>query len=286
MAVLDPIRLKLHELGRGLRQRGASRAVPRAGASAAARARRRASSASDRELWIERDDFAEVPAKGSSASIPATGFASSTATSSSAPAARRTRAASSPRVLATRRARHASSGTPGADAVKVKGTLTWLAVDDALARRDASLRPPVQRARTPTPAAGTSRRACNPDSKQVVAASVERARSRRRSAAMRFQFERHGYFVADLVDHDPAKPVFNRIGGPARHLVSELSGRARTRLSSSPGSESRGEHSPVPRRRFRCQRASGQRSVARGSPPRSANSPALDRRGIERTTPR
>jgi glutaminyl-tRNA synthetase len=25
----------------------------------------------------------------------------------------------------------------------------------------------------------------------------------------KFQFERHGYFVADRVDHLPAKPVFN-----------------------------------------------------------------------------
>jgi glutaminyl-tRNA synthetase len=27
----------------------------------------------------------------------------------------------------------------------------------------------------------------------------------------RYQFERHGYFVADRVDHQPGKPVFNRI---------------------------------------------------------------------------
>jgi glutaminyl-tRNA synthetase len=27
----------------------------------------------------------------------------------------------------------------------------------------------------------------------------------------RFQFERHGYFVADRVDSRPGKPVFNRI---------------------------------------------------------------------------
>ena len=27
----------------------------------------------------------------------------------------------------------------------------------------------------------------------------------------RFQFERHGYFVADGVDSTPGKPVFNRI---------------------------------------------------------------------------
>jgi len=26
----------------------------------------------------------------------------------------------------------------------------------------------------------------------------------------RFQFERHGYFVADLVDSKPGAPVFNR----------------------------------------------------------------------------
>ena len=29
-------------------------------------------------------------------------------------------------------------------------------------------------------------------------------------AGDRFQFERHGYFVADLVDHGSGGPVFNR----------------------------------------------------------------------------
>jgi glutaminyl-tRNA synthetase len=29
----------------------------------------------------------------------------------------------------------------------------------------------------------------------------------------RFQFERHGYFVADRVDSQPGKPVFNRTVG-------------------------------------------------------------------------
>jgi len=27
----------------------------------------------------------------------------------------------------------------------------------------------------------------------------------------RFQFERHGYFVADRVESTPGKPVFNRV---------------------------------------------------------------------------
>jgi glutaminyl-tRNA synthetase len=30
-------------------------------------------------------------------------------------------------------------------------------------------------------------------------------------ADQRFQFERHGYFVADRVDSQPGKPVFNRV---------------------------------------------------------------------------
>jgi glutaminyl-tRNA synthetase len=42
-----------------------------------------------------------------------------------------------------------------------------------------------------------------------VAGFVERSLATAR-AGDRFQFERHGYFVADLVDHAPGKPVFNR----------------------------------------------------------------------------
>jgi len=29
-------------------------------------------------------------------------------------------------------------------------------------------------------------------------------------AEERVQFERHGYFVADMADHAPGRPVFNR----------------------------------------------------------------------------
>jgi glutaminyl-tRNA synthetase len=29
----------------------------------------------------------------------------------------------------------------------------------------------------------------------------------------KFQFERHGYFVADRKDHEAGKPVFNRVTG-------------------------------------------------------------------------
>ena len=49
----------------------------------------------------------------------------------------------------------------------------------------------------------------NPESRRVVTAYVEPAlREAAREACI--QFERHGYFVADLKDHVAGKPVFNR----------------------------------------------------------------------------
>jgi hypothetical protein len=49
----------------------------------------------------------------------------------------------------------------------------------------------------------------NPDSKRVITAFVEPALA---AAAReeRVQFERHGYFVADMIDHAAGRPVFNR----------------------------------------------------------------------------
>jgi hypothetical protein len=49
----------------------------------------------------------------------------------------------------------------------------------------------------------------NPDSKRVIRAFVEPALADS-ARETRVQFERHGYFVADLVDHAPGRPVFNR----------------------------------------------------------------------------
>ena len=49
----------------------------------------------------------------------------------------------------------------------------------------------------------------NPDSKKVISAQLEPALAEA-NAEDRFQFERHGYFVADRVDSKPGAPVFNR----------------------------------------------------------------------------
>ena len=52
----------------------------------------------------------------------------------------------------------------------------------------------------------------NPNSLQVVNAIVEPSLAMC-AADDKFQFERHGYFVADRKDHQPGKPVFNKSTG-------------------------------------------------------------------------
>ena len=49
----------------------------------------------------------------------------------------------------------------------------------------------------------------NPDSIRVIAAQLEPS-LKDVQAEQRFQFERHGYFVADRLDSQPGAPVFNR----------------------------------------------------------------------------
>ncbi len=52
----------------------------------------------------------------------------------------------------------------------------------------------------------------NPNSLKVVQAYLEPSLASAK-AEDRFQFERHGYFVADQIDHAADRPVFNQITG-------------------------------------------------------------------------
>jgi glutaminyl-tRNA synthetase len=54
------------------------------------------------------------------------------------------------------------------------------------------------------------REVLNPKSKQIVTAWLEPGVAQA-PREQRFQFERHGYFIADRIDHQPGAPVFNRI---------------------------------------------------------------------------
>jgi len=101
------------------------------------------------------------------------------------------------------------SGTPGADAVKVKGTITWVSAEDAVAV-EVRLFERLFTQDQPDAEGRDFRSVLNPHSRRVVQAFVEPSLG---SAApeQRVQFERHGYFVADRIDHRHEAPVFNRI---------------------------------------------------------------------------
>jgi glutaminyl-tRNA synthetase len=194
-----------------------------------------------RELWIERDDFQETPPKGYFRLAPGaevrlryafivrcTGFEKD--------------AAGNVTTVHCTYDPDTRSGTPGADARKVKGNIHWLSAAHAVpaevrlydrlfsvpfpgsrnpwgARSDeaAEAAPPATHA---TVVAGDDDAAeetaernfvedLNPASKRVITAFVEPLLAEA-APEDRFQFERHGYFVADQEDHRPGRPVFNR----------------------------------------------------------------------------
>ncbi len=159
------------------------------------------------ELWIERDDFAEVPAKGFFRLFPGNRVRLKYGYVVECTGCEKDVDGVVTRVLATVVA-DTKSGTPGADAVKVKGTLTWLAVDDAL---PAEVRLYERLFSEPHPDAGGKDflASLNPGSKKIANAYLERSLATT-APGDRYQFERHGYFVADLVDHAKGRPVFNR----------------------------------------------------------------------------
>ena len=167
-----------------------------------------------RELWIEEEDFMEVPSKGYFRYYPPAG---------DQPGSRvRLRHGyvtectgfdkdANGKVVAV----HVNyfpdskSGTPGSDNYKVKGNIHWVSAATAL---QAEVRLYDRLFTDPQPDAGGKDfiAALNPNAKEVVTAYLEPGMS----AALpdqRYQFERHGYFVADRVDSQPGKPVFNRI---------------------------------------------------------------------------
>ncbi len=100
------------------------------------------------------------------------------------------------------------SGTPGAGAVKVKGVITWVGADDAA---PAKVRLYGRLFTEPQPDAGGRDflSVLNPDSLRIVSGWVEPSAAHA-VCGTSFQFERHGYFVADLRDHVPGRAVFNR----------------------------------------------------------------------------
>jgi glutaminyl-tRNA synthetase len=100
------------------------------------------------------------------------------------------------------------SGTEGSANYKVKGNIHWISAATALA---AEVRLYDRLFTDPQPDAGGKdfKLALNPDAKEVVMAYLEPSLEAARPGP-RFQFERHGYFIADSIDSTAGKPVFNR----------------------------------------------------------------------------
>ena len=202
MAVVDPVKLVLTNLAEGHEEQltfsnhpkdesFGTREVPFA-----------------RELWIDREDFAEVPPKGWKRLVPGGEV--------------RLRGAGIIRcdevvkdadgTITELRGWLDPESRPGMEGAnrKVKGTIHWVSAVHGV---PAEIRLYDRLFSVPNPddesEGKTYRDYLNPESRRTVIGYVEPAAA---SAVpeQSFQFERTGYFVADRRDHTAAKPVFNR----------------------------------------------------------------------------
>ncbi|MDR2219631.1 MAG: glutamine--tRNA ligase/YqeY domain fusion protein [Methylobacillus sp.] len=160
-----------------------------------------------RELWIEREDFAEEPPKGYFRLFPGNRV--------------RLRYGYVIECTGCEKDEHGKviavhcnylpdtkSGTPGADSIKVKGNIHWVSAAHACA---VEVRLYDRLFKGPHPGAGDRNYLddLNPDSVKTITAQLEPALKDAKPEE-RFQFERHGYFVVDSKDGVTGEPVFNR----------------------------------------------------------------------------
>ena len=160
-----------------------------------------------RELWIEREDFMETPSKGFFRLVPeglvrlrygyvvkCTGFEKD--------------AAGNITTVHCEYLPETKSGTPGSDSIKVKGNIHWVSVAHAY---ETEVRLYDRLFKEAHPGAGDRDylNDINPNSVTLITAQLEPS-LKDANPEDRFQFERHGYFVADRKDSLAGKPVFNR----------------------------------------------------------------------------
>jgi glutaminyl-tRNA synthetase len=167
-----------------------------------------------RELWIEEEDFMEAPTKGYFRFTPPVGeqpgsrvrlkygFVAECTGYDKDENGKVT-------AVHVKYFEDSKSGTPGADNYKVKGNITWVSASHAL---EAEVRLYDRLFLDAQPDAGGKdfKAALNPNALETVSAFLEPGLANA-APDERFQFERHGYFVADRVDSTPGKPVFNRV---------------------------------------------------------------------------
>jgi glutaminyl-tRNA synthetase len=161
-----------------------------------------------RELWIEREDFEEIPPRGfkrlttgGEVRLRGAGIVRCDAVIKDAGGS-----------IVELRGTLDPESRPGMEGAnrKIKGTIHWVSARHAVA---ANIRLYDRLFAVPDPdndADGKSYQDhLNPDSRRTVTGYVEPAAAGA-APEQSFQFERLGYFVADRYDHRPDAPVFNR----------------------------------------------------------------------------
>ncbi|QNP39848.1 glutamine--tRNA ligase/YqeY domain fusion protein [Lysobacter solisilvae (ex Woo and Kim 2020)] len=202
MAVIDPLKLVLSNLPESHEESLTFSNHPKD----AAQGERQVPFA--RELWIEREDFEEVPPPGfkrltvgGDVRLRGAGIIRCDEVVKDADG----------KVIELRCTLDPESrpGMEGANR-KVKGTIHWVSARHGV-EAEVRLYDRLFVVADPDSEEGgkTYKDYMNPDSRRVVTGYVEPAAAQA-APEQSFQFERIGYFVADRYDHAPAKPVFNR----------------------------------------------------------------------------
>ena len=163
-----------------------------------------------KHLWIERTDYEEVPAKGFFRLFPCNKVRLKYGHVIECTGANKDANGQVTEVLA-QLIPDTKSGTPGSDSVKVKGVITWVAQADAI-QAEVRLYDRLFTEANPDAGGKDFLASLNSDSLKVIQAYVEPSLASSKPDD-KFQFERHGYFVADRADHQGNKPVFNRSTG-------------------------------------------------------------------------
>jgi len=164
-----------------------------------------------KEVWIERTDYEETPPKGFFRLFPGNKVRLKYGYVIECLVAIKDEACGLS-VVRANLLKDTKSGSPGADSVKVKGVITWVAAHDGLPA-EVRLYDRLFTEEQPDAGGRDFLSVLNPDSLKIAQAIVEPSLGQARPEE-RFQFERHGFFVADRREHGPgARLMFNRVTG-------------------------------------------------------------------------
>ena len=199
MAVLDPVKLVLTNYPEGKTETFElenNPEKPEAGAR---------SVTFSRELWIEREDFMEVPAKKYFRLFPGNEVRLKTAYVVKCTGCEKDARGNVTTVYAEYDPQTRGGNTP--DGRRVKSTIHWV---DAATAADAEVRLYDQLFTVPDPEAGDYLDELNPASLVVRKGCKVEPWLAHAEKNEPFQFLREGYFCADSRDFSPEHPVFNR----------------------------------------------------------------------------